>query len=448
VLNRILIQKVVQMIDSNMSGIEVFKIFLDRVKGVNLPLVMLRPREIREDISYSGDYDFFIEPRYNEKLLKIMFDLAVQSNTSFSVTAQKYGKIDITIYDKHEDKKIALEIWNILSVKDPQKKTLRYIPADKLKNYISRHDDGTYGLFLKIEALYYLSHLATGGKKLQTPLVQERIAYYKSKLKDTKYANYFNDLNRDADIKKVAHRANMELVAKGLLHFRTNKNAMLKESLIKGVSTLKRVERKLYKLFNMVAVMGPDGVGKTTIINESIKEVQGKTKLFKFKKTFRVSPVYKIVMPLLKDRVSKQYKEMHIGKSEVDDIYGGFVIFNALVMYPLRLIRALVTKETTFIDRYFNEYLLENTRFSKDKAKLRENWKLLAFFTPRPRVIVQLDAPESVILQRKDELDEDAIIAFRNYIFKTVLNKLPTKYLYINTTTPLQRCKTILLDNI
>jgi len=205
-----------------MSGVEIFKKFLQKVKEVNLPLVLLRPREISESISYSGDYDFFIDPKYNDRLLKIMFDLAVDSATSFSITRAKHGKVDITIYDKDEDKKIALEIWNILSVKDPKKKTLRYITPERLKPYILKQDDGGFALSLEVEALYYLSHLATGGKKLQTPLVKERVEYYKGKLKDTKYAEYFESLNENADIKTVAHKANMEMVEKGLLSLKTD----------------------------------------------------------------------------------------------------------------------------------------------------------------------------------------------------------------------------------
>ena len=93
-----------------MSGVEVFKEFLKNVRMAELPLVLLRPREISEDISYSGDYDFFIDSTYNDKLLKIMFDLAVQRAFSFSISRVKHGKVDITIYDKTQNRMIALEI--------------------------------------------------------------------------------------------------------------------------------------------------------------------------------------------------------------------------------------------------------------------------------------------------------------------------------------------------
>jgi len=37
-------------------------------------------------------------------------------------------------------------------------------------------------------------------------------------------------------------------------------------------------------------------------------------------------------------------------------------------------------------------------------------------------------------------------VAFRKLVFETVSYKPPLKYLYINTTIPLERCRDILLD--
>ena len=147
-----------------MSAVDCFKFFLKSVSLSSLPLVLLRPREISEEVSYSGDYDFFIESQYNEKLLEIIFQVSVELNFAFSVSRVKHGKLDITIYDREKNQQIALEIWNILSVKDPYKKTLRYILGERVKEYIF-FDGEKYVLDKDIEALYYLSHLYTGGEK-------------------------------------------------------------------------------------------------------------------------------------------------------------------------------------------------------------------------------------------------------------------------------------------
>ena len=62
---------------NNETAVEVFKYFLEKVREAGLPLISLRPREISESVSYSGDYDFFIPPEFMNALLTVMFKTAV-----------------------------------------------------------------------------------------------------------------------------------------------------------------------------------------------------------------------------------------------------------------------------------------------------------------------------------------------------------------------------------
>ena len=278
-------------LEDNDSAVKVFKLFLKNVKIASLPLILLRPREISEMISYSGDYDFFIPPEFNDALLSIIFDTAVATRSSFSVTRTKHGKVDITLYSRSDNRSIALEIWNILSVKDPLKKTLRYIRPEKLKFHIVEKEAGEFSFSLDVEALYYLSHLYTGGKKLTTPLVNERIEYYLDVLEDTssEYSNLFYDLkHKKAEIKTVAHEANMALVGKGLLPLCSETDEVFREVLLKMASTWNRTRRKLFSHIRLIPVMGPDGVGKTTLIESVIKHSKSNIGFFRFKKTVKI----------------------------------------------------------------------------------------------------------------------------------------------------------------
>jgi len=432
-----------------MSAVEVFKILLGNIQKAQLPLILLRPREISENISYTGDYDFFIPPMYNNELLKIVLDTAISTNSSFTVTRAKHGKIDVTLLNSIDNKSIALEIWNILSVKDPEKKTLRYIYPQILAKYIQNNSEGKLSLSLDIEALYYLSHLFTGKKKLSTPLVKERLLYYLTSLKNSnsKYHMLFNDLLQNKlEIKEVAHKANMILVDKGLLALKNNLKANIVEISTKISSNWIRIKRKLFSLIRLIPIIGPDGVGKTTLIEAVQKSTQKEIGVFKFKKTFRVSPIYKILFPLFRYMFKKELNvKKQIGKSEVDDRYGNFVIFNALLMYPLRLIKNLFSRKFVFIDRYFHEHLMINARNKAKKSALRNDWKFWLAFIPRTYIIIQLDAPTEVIIKRKNELDEDSIEAYRTYLFQTFLEKPFIVYCYINTDLPAEQCSNLLL---
>jgi len=239
----------------------------------------------------------------------------------------------------------------------------------------------------------------------------------------------------------------MALVEKELLPLKGDMNATLKELSLKMASTWNRTKRKLLARIRLIPVVGPDGVGKTSLIEGVMMDSQKKMGSFRFKKTFRVSPIYKLFLPILKYKLNKEVnKSIDIGKSEIDDRYGNFVIFNAVLLFPLRVIKNFFSKKFVFVDRYFYEYLFENVRLKLGKPKLRDDWKFLLAFIPRTYMMVHLDAPSKLVLQRKQELDEEGISAYREYLFKTQLNKPFTVYSYINTDLPLEQSRSLLLD--
>ncbi|QOP46111.1 hypothetical protein [Sulfurimonas paralvinellae] len=431
------------------TGVTIFQLFLQKVISADIPLVLLRPREISEEISYSGDYDFFVHPHYNHELLKIMFELGVETGTSFSISRKKHAKVDINIYDKEDNKVIALEIWNFLSVDDPYGRTQRYIFPNILQQHIQK-DKNSFRLSLEIEALYYLSHLYTGKKKITTPLVQERIKYYTLMLQENhdEYYLLFKDLQEQReDIKKVAHKANIILCSKGILKEKNLLN-MLEEFPLKYWATVDRTRRMLFKKVRIIPVEGADGVGKTTIVQKIIDEDKKHFSSFRFKKTFRSSPLYRLFLPLLKRRVTKVVPEVEIGKTEIDEVYGEFVLFNALLLFPFRFVSSFFSKKTVFVDRYFDEYLIINLRLKQRKAYLRKNWQSLLKFIPRTYMIFHFDAPTEKILKRKDELNKEGIEAYRNYLFEIYLQKPYRVYTYVNTDTEVEKSVDLMLKII
>ena len=436
------------MIDKN-TAVEVFKYFLDQVNEAGLPLVLLRPREISEATSYTGDYDFFIPQKSTDTLLTIMHKVAIETCSSFSVSRRQYGKIDITLYSRLDNQSIALEIWNLLTVKDPLHKTVRYISSDVLEPLLIRNETSVFSFPIDIEALYYLSHLYSVKKKLSTPLVEERLQYYLSELQASG-SIYFDIVealvNGEIDIKTAAHKANMELVEKKVLQSKSDFKARVSDTLLKFASTRNRIKRKLFSYNHLIPIIGPDGVGKTSLIKSIQEKSDVKVSFFKFKKTFRVSPLYKLTFMLLSKVLQKEVgSTQKPGKTQVDDRFGNNVILNAILLFPLRWIRYIYSKRIVFVDRYFNEYLLINSRWQTEKMGLRRDWKLLLKFIPRTYSIIHLDAPTEVILSRKAELNERGVEAYRELLFKTFLEKPFIVYSYINTDLPLEQCSDLAL---
>lgn len=428
------------------SAVETFECLLERARMIKLPLISLRPKEISEDVSYEGDYDYYLPPMYMNALFQIVFDLAVEEKTSFTINRYKHGKAVIVLHNRSDNRSIFLEIWNMLSVKDPSRKTIRYIYPDQLASHIVFNDNNEASFSLEIEALYYLSHLYTGGKKVSTPLVGYRISYYEAALSQTGslYAQWYEELANGAiDIKTAAHLANMELVEKGVLFLR-HFVPVIQETKTKIASSLNRLKRQWLRTFKMIPVVGPDGVGKTTFIETVLKKTTHKSGYFRFKKLFRSSPLYRIIFPILQRSLKKEVDYKFIGKTEVDDRYASIVFVNALLMFPFRLIFTIVTGRLMFIDRYFHDYLLTNIRLNTGKTGLRANWKMLLHWIPQQYWFIHLDASTDVILSRKGELNSDGIASYRNDIFRAYLEKPFMIYTYLNTEIASEQCSNLI----
>ena len=127
-------------------------------------------------------------------------------------------------------------------------------------------------------------------------------------------------------------------------------------------------------------------------------------------------------------------------KNQYDDIYGAWLIRIASLRYPLVVLSAWLSGRFYFSDRFFHDYIIQDTRFLEKEAKLRKNWKELLKFIPNSFWFIHLDAPTEVILSRKEELNAIAIEHYREYIFQMYLQKPSLVYSYINTSLDLQRC--------
>lgn len=204
---------------------------------------------------------------------------------------------------------------------------------------------------------------------------------------------------------------------------------------------LKSVARS--KKQRIFPVVGPDGVGKTTLLTNTFN-IKKEPYLYKrFKKIVRRSFLYNILYPInriiLKRKLGvKPLKDQH------DDIHYLMVITAGIMYYPYLVFNSIFRKKVIFLDRFFNDYLLENISFLDKKTKLRENWKTLLKFIPTSYWMIHLDAKAKVILNRKNELTSRDIKKYRKLNFKMYLEKPSIIYTYINTSRDLELCKNIL----
>lgn len=429
-----------QRLDIVNSSINLLKKFLEALTAKDVILASLRFKPLTAEMAFSGDYDFITAEQHIDAILNCLFDLSANKCISFVINRSKFGKLVIQIHDKEERKSITLEIWTHLDVKSDD--SLRYIFWEDIKKYILRNANG-YSLSLDIEALYYLSHLKSKAKDLNLHLVQERLLYYKDALaiEYPDYAGLFADLLVDhAKRDIIAEKANELLIEKNILYTARNKDKAAQEKRIRLKISLHRIYGQLLKKIRIYPVVGPDGSGKSSLIAAFKEKSKLRIKCYRFKNLFRQSFLYSVTAPFLKRRLSGK-----IAVNKYDDIYGAWIVTIAALRFPFLVLLSLFTRKYYFSDRFFHDFILQDTRFIEKKTRLRDNWKNLLHKTPDVFWFIHLDAPTDLIRSRKEELSADAIDSYRTEVFRMYLEKPALVYSYINTANDIDRCADILL---
>jgi len=375
--------------------------------------------------------------------LKILFEMATVSEIDFVINRSKYGKTMIYIYSAHETRPILLEIWSYLDVKR-ESETLGYMLWEDIAEHIVYDQKQGYTLSLELEALYYLSHLKSKKKELSAELIQTRLRHYKEVTKtfSEEYSNWFETLlERPQERDAVASKANRALVKLGVLFTPKEAVKASSERQLRMKISLHRIYAQMMKKVKIIPVVGPDGVGKTSLIERLKKRSYSKIKYYRFKNLFRHSVFYQIMALFLRRGAAK-----NIAKNQYDDLYGDKMVTIAALRYPLLALSSILSKRFYLSDRFFHDLILQDVRFLERKAHLRKNWKQLLHKSPATFWFIHLDAPTDVILSRKDELNAEAINRYREDVFMMYLEKPSLVYSYINTALPIEVCSEHLLQ--
>ena len=168
------------------------------------------------------------------------------------------------------------------------------------------------------------------------------------------------------------------------------------------LTELPRVMRRFFEPTGLtIAVLGPDGAGKTTLIENLGVQLDG---AFRLRHLFHWRPGL-----LARGRFkpeSRPHSRAVYGRAR--SIAHMAVHFADYVLgFPLRIRPLLVRSGLVLFDRYFDDVLADPARYrSSAPAGLA---KMVAALTPRPDLMFVLDAPARALAARKRETTEGAI---------------------------------------
>jgi hypothetical protein len=416
------------------SAISALNEFLHASRTRRLRLVLLRPKSLQAASIFAGDIDFLCDPTCLDEILIQLHACCCRNERSFTVHRRKLEKTQVLIFDEHPGQRVCLDLWTELDVKGPGVTRRDSIPYDALEPEIEE-DDGAFSLPPVLGALLYLGHLCTKKREFREPEVEQRLSWFHERIPDaeSRWKEVLAGIHDQSSLHAAATEALSELKASGRIR-RSFRHYLRKQ--VYRVSRRRTARRKFW------AIVGPDGSGKTTIIDLAFQMSGGRIRHYRFKRLFRRSWIYQLALPHLRRKAEERHGAP-LEKNQVDDRFHLFLFRVSLLRAPL-MTGPRLSGHIRAVDRYYPDLLLTGGRFQDRPLQPDPHWQRRLALVPVPRLYLQLDAPTATIRRRKSELSDADIDAYREWYFRMMLSTRTSLLVVLSTGNPLQACRGVL----
>jgi|SRR5690554_339456 len=403
-------------------------------------LAPIRFKPLDDQAIFEGDYDFVIAPASVPEALRATREILTQHGIDFAIYRRKPGKVRLAILSSDKSKQVIIEFWQELETsKLPG--TASAILWQDLEPYIQIDPDSItgYRMAYDVEAAYYICHLLEKNKRIDQGLAPTRLRLYReSNALSDEIATLVTSVKSNADIAKAAASARDYLINQNIVRRQADITTTLGNIVKKLPYALFKLRLSIARSHRFIDFIGPDGVGKTSLIEAAAGSIFPSGRYFRFKKTYRKSVLYAVVHPVLK-RCYQEKNEGKLAKNQIDDMSSGFLFYIAIIGIFWRNLVSLLIGRIYLSDRSPADLLVAGYRFDNKKIAMRPSAVKDIRFMPTPRAVVHLHAPAEVITSRKKEMNEQQINQYQASIFDVYLIKTPPIYICINTNCSIEQ---------
>jgi hypothetical protein len=427
--------------DSNVF--DAFAATIHRLQAMHA-VVLLRPRDIRIHTAFDGDYDLLFDP---DRLSDIVGAAIMRSrNHGVSLVVEKYAqyKRRLCFICDNAERRIQMELWPHaeLTISKGPFRSLGAIAWESARPFFVRT-----GKYLTLEptvaAAIYITHLHHKQKSLSSPEVQRRLAYYEDALTpsrnplDGEPLDIIREIrSRTADLRTANMRACAALARMGV-----------QVRILRMAPLLERARRRLDSIivsrdgmpFSPIPIVGPDGSGKTTLVN-TLAERHAFGAL-RFKNVFRFSLPYRSLLYTKARFAHTSHKARNLIDENMSEAILTIAILRWWPVVTMRTIgRYLRARDRTPIvaDRYFWDYLVRVRHADAPPSRV-SGYRLLSRLVPAPRRAVILCCNLATLQSRKNELSPQAVDFLYDFYCEQIARTRVKRVLALSTDGPVER---------
>jgi thymidylate kinase len=361
--------------------------------GGGYEFILLRETPLDEGCVDCGDIDLLGTRSSVDAFLARVSEVCAERGQSFRVRRRKPEKTQVSLLSTDLRHQIVFDLWTELWQVFRGRRCLRFRDLHRL---CERGGSCLRRLPADVEWAVYGQHLAFKRKDLSSAGVQERLHFYAAALEAQGHRDLAESARGIARMKLLGkpELALLESTLSGALPTKYFANAWARRwshSLRSWVARRVRDRR----LRGVIAVVGVDGVGKTTIgaalgstgaADGSRQHVVGKS-LFRESWVFRKLYAWNRRLP----------KARRLRRERIDDLLAPL----AFLVAAVRVRRSLRLGAVVLVDRYLADFLYLKRKTDRSRFSLLAD--LLKPLCPPVRV-VHLSVPHSVLQGRKTEI--------------------------------------------
>lgn len=381
--------------------------------------ILLRPAPLDENLINSNtDIDLLGSASSEASFLAAAFALVRQGLCHLHISRNDARKTKVVLFSTDGSSAIHIDLWKDLW----QTTNFRRVRIEFFEKVnLSSTTNAILRLPILLESCLYIQHLRVKRKTIHSHAVQERLRYYRHGLEKSGYDLLAENLS---ELKKTGHFAKEIL---RLSEFYLENQGGLSFPAITRMDRIKRALGKITTLYyrapdraRLFALMGCDGVGKTSISRELLDDKNDNFRSQKGKSLYRRSVVYNLLAPLRSVIASgdpDKFEERLSGTL--------YIVASSRLRLKLLFRSAWGTRRPLILDRTPADLLFHDRK--NDEARMsRSVWleKLVGVRVP----VVHLVADYDCVASRKREVTLRGQAAYDESMFDFHQSQSPVNY--------------------